>query len=316
LQGTVPKDYRGDRIKGILLVVARRDQSGPDTGIETDLLVDGAAIGLEGAGMPLVGFAEHRPDQPVEQVDCLVRQAGREIEGDGDQGCMPPTALVARDMLYRGAAGFAGELDKARLMHTMPARRIKADSADMVQSLDQTEHRDRLRRFRHLAQPGEPALVGFRPALRQPIQPMTLLGGEPFGQPALDLATRLIARLNAEPLERAERWNDDPAPPALFNHQPGEMRKPVVLGRVGQQPAGQIGGRKRPKGTELKLVLQFRSMTSAVLLRGDIAGGRFWKNIDLLGDKRDESRRRSFVGAQGTAGIPQVADISAWPRRL
>ena len=27
--------------------------------------VDGAAIGLEGAGMPRVGFAEHRPDQPI-----------------------------------------------------------------------------------------------------------------------------------------------------------------------------------------------------------------------------------------------------------
>jgi hypothetical protein len=80
----VPGDYRGDRVKGVLLVVARRDQSGTDTGVEMDLLVDGAAIGLEGAGMPLVGFTEHRPDQSVEQIDCLVRQAGGEIEGDGD----------------------------------------------------------------------------------------------------------------------------------------------------------------------------------------------------------------------------------------
>ena len=90
-------------------------------------------------------------------------------------------------------------------MHSMPARRIKAGCADMVQSLDQTEHRARLRRFRHLTQPGEPALVGFRPALRQRIQPTTLLGGEPIGQPALDLATRLIAGLDAEPLERVAR---------------------------------------------------------------------------------------------------------------
>jgi hypothetical protein len=94
---------------------------------------------------------------------------------------MPALALVARDMLHRGAARFAGELDKAGLMHTIPTPRIEADGADMVQSLDQTEHRDRLRRFRHLAQPGEPALVGFPPALRQPIQPMTLLSGEPIG---------------------------------------------------------------------------------------------------------------------------------------
>jgi hypothetical protein len=109
--------------------------------------------------MPLVGFAEHHPDQPVEQIDGLVRQASGKIEGDGDQDGMPTLALVARDMLHRGAACFAGELGKARLMHTMPTRRIKAGGADMVQSLDQTEHRHRLRRFRHLVQPGEPALV-------------------------------------------------------------------------------------------------------------------------------------------------------------
>ena len=109
----VPRDYRGDRVKGVLLVVAGRDQSGTDTGVETDLLVDGAAVGLEGAGMPLVGFAEHCPDQPVEQIDGLVRQAGGEIEGDGDQGGMPALALVACDMLDRGAARFAGELGKA-----------------------------------------------------------------------------------------------------------------------------------------------------------------------------------------------------------
>jgi hypothetical protein len=83
---------------------------------------------------------------------------------------MPALALVTRDMLHRGAARFADELGKAGLMHSMPARRIKAGCADMVQALDQTEHRDRLRRFRHLAQPGEPALVGFRSTLRQRIQ--------------------------------------------------------------------------------------------------------------------------------------------------
>jgi hypothetical protein len=72
-------------------------------------------------------------------------------------------------MLHRGAARFADELGKAGLMHSMPARRIKAGCADIVQALDQTEHRDRLRGFRHLAQPGEPTLVGFSPTLRVPV---------------------------------------------------------------------------------------------------------------------------------------------------
>jgi hypothetical protein len=39
----------------------------------------------------------------------------------------------------------------------------------------------------------------------------------------LNLAARLIAGLDAEPLERAGRWDDDPAPPALLHHQPGKM---------------------------------------------------------------------------------------------
>ena len=270
LEEAVPGDYRGDRVKSILLVVARRDQSGAEARVETHLLVDGAAIGLEGAGMPLVGFAEHRPDQPVEQINGLVRQAGGEIEGGGDQGGTPALALVARDMLHRGAAGFTDELGKADLMHKMPTRRIQTGRADMAQTLDQTEHRHGLRRFRHLAQPGEPALAGFRPARRQRIQPMTLLGGEPIGQPAVDLATCPMAGLDAEPLERAGRWDDNPAPSAFLHHQPGEMGKPIVLDRVRQQPAGQIGGRTRPEGTKPETVLQFGRVALPVPLRGEV----------------------------------------------
>jgi len=160
--------------------------------------------------------------------------------------------------------------ERVPLQWAMPTRRIKAGGANMVQALDQTEHCDRLRRFRHLAQPGEPALVGFRPTLRQRIQPTTLVGREPVGQPALDLATRLIPGLDAEPLERAGRWDDDPAPAALLHHQLGKMHKPVVLDRVRQQPAGQIRCRTRPEGTKPEAVLQFGHMALSVPLRGEI----------------------------------------------
>jgi len=44
------------------------------------------------------------------------------------------------------------------------ARRIKADRTHMFQAFDQSQHRDRLRRFRHLAQPGKPTLIGVLPA--------------------------------------------------------------------------------------------------------------------------------------------------------
>jgi hypothetical protein len=44
---------------------------------------------------------------------------------------MPALALVTRDMLHRGTLRFTDELGKAGVMHSMPARRIKTDYADM-----------------------------------------------------------------------------------------------------------------------------------------------------------------------------------------
>ena len=308
----VPRDHRGDRVKGVLLVVARGDQSGADAGVEADLLVDGAAIGLEGAGMPPLGLAEHRPDQPVEQIDGLVRQAGGEIEGDGDQGGMPALALVAGDMLHRGAAGLAGELSKAGLMHAMPARRIEADRADMLQTLDQAEHRSGLCRFRHLAQPGEPALAGFRPALRQRIQPTPLLGGQPIGQPALDLAARLIAQLDAEPLECAGRRDDDPALPAFLHHQPGQMSEPVVLDRMRQQPAGQT---RRPDACR-------RDETRdgpAIRPHGAVGSAPQRDNRRWPPEERRSARRRTRESGRGgrsprVSGRPGIAQVAKHQR--
>jgi hypothetical protein len=189
----------------------------------------------------------------------------------------------------------------------MPARWIKADGADMIQSLDHAEHRGWLRRFRYLAQPGEPALIGFRPALRQRIQPMTLRGREPIGQLAVDLATRPIAGLDAKPLEGAGRWDNDPAPPALLHHQPGEMGEPVVLDRVRQQPAGQIGSRTRPEGPKPETVLQFGRMAPSIPLRGEIVLDRLRKSVNLLGDKQQKRPRWLFARLQRTPRVAQIA---------
>src|SRR5262249_9136089 len=57
-----------------------------------------------------------------------------------------------------------------------------------------------------------------------------LADGEPIGQPALDLATRLIAGLDAEPLERAGRWDDDPAAPALLYKGGKWIEQPLPCG--------------------------------------------------------------------------------------
>ncbi len=171
----LPRDDRRDCVKRVLPGLACRDQGGADARIKANLLVDGAAVGLKGAGMPSLGLGEQRSDEPIEQIDGLIGQSGAEIESDRDQGCVAALPLVAGDMLGRCPPGLTGELRQARLMHTMPARGIDTDRPDMVQALDEAEHRGRLCRQGHLAQPDEPALPGLRTALCQRIELAPLL---------------------------------------------------------------------------------------------------------------------------------------------
>jgi hypothetical protein len=83
------------------------------------------------------------------------------------------------------------------------------------------------------------------------------------------LTSGLVAQFDAEAFERPGRRDDNPALPAFFHDQLGQMSQPVILNRVRQQPAGQFVGRALAKGAEPEPVLQFGSMTSAVLLRGE-----------------------------------------------
>ena len=111
-----------------------------------------------------------------------------------------------------------------------------------------------------------------------------------------------MAGLDAESLKRAGRWDDDAAPPALLHHQPGEMRKPVGLDRVRQQPAGQIGGRTRPKGPKLEAVLQLGRMAPSVPLRGEIVLDRLRKSVNLLCDEQEKRPRRPLARLSGRPG--------------
>jgi hypothetical protein len=86
-------------------------------------------------------------------------------------------------------------------MHAMSAGGIDTDRANMVQTLDQAQHRGRLCRFRYLAQPDEPALTACRAALRQSIEPAPLLGQQPGGQSTFDLSSRLMTQVDAEAFE-------------------------------------------------------------------------------------------------------------------
>jgi hypothetical protein len=200
---TVPRDDRGDRIKCVPFAVARRNQGGADPGIKTDFLVDGATVGLERVGVLPFGLAEHRPDQPVEQVDCLIGQAGGEVERDSDQSSVSARAFLSGQMLYRGAAGFTGKLDQACLVDAVGASGVDADRTDVNQTLDQAQHRKRLRRFRHLAEPRQPGLSALPVVLCERIQPMALSGRQSLRQSALHLSPRLVADADAEAFKYA-----------------------------------------------------------------------------------------------------------------
>ena len=172
--------------------------------------------------MPRLGLGEHRPDEPLEQIDYLIGQRWAQLEGDRDQGGMAALPFIAGDMLGRRSPGLAGKLGEAWLMHPMPARGVDANSPDMGQALDQAEHRGRLCRQRHLTQPAEAALAAFHSALRQRVQLAALLGEQPIGQPSLDLPPRTKAEINTETFEAPGSRNDDP-PPAAFCDGPGRL---------------------------------------------------------------------------------------------
>ena len=85
----LPRDDRGDRLERVLPALARRNQGGADARIETDLLVDGASVGLKGAGMPRLGLGEHGPDEPLEQIHRLIGQSGAQLDGPLAAGAPP-----------------------------------------------------------------------------------------------------------------------------------------------------------------------------------------------------------------------------------
>src|SRR3954453_11575901 len=168
---------------------------------------------------------------------------------------MAALPFVSGDMLSRRPAGLTGKLREAGLMDAMPAPAIETDRADMVQALDQAEHRSGLCRLRHLAQPHEPALAGFRSAQRQRIELAPLLVGQAEGQPPLDLPPRPKAEISAEAFEAPRRRNDDLPPAAFLHDQLGQIKEPIVLKSLWMKSVGEFGCGGFPKWAEPKPVL-------------------------------------------------------------
>ena len=152
---TVPRQHRRDRVEGVALGLARRNQGGADLRIQPDLLVNRARIVLESADVSALGLAEYRSHQPIEQIDGVISKVGNQVQDDRGQGGMPPLRFVPGYMLRGRAAGLARELGKASLMHMMRTRRVEADRAHVGEAFDQSEHRRRLGRFRSVTVGGD-----------------------------------------------------------------------------------------------------------------------------------------------------------------
>ena len=121
------------------------------------------------------------------------------------------------------------------------------------------------------------------------------------------LATRLVADIAAQAFKHDGEWRDDPALSAFLRDQTGQMREPIVFDGPRQQPCRQLGRRSRPEGTQPQPVLQLGGMASTVPLGGQEFVDCARKDLDLLGNKGKQRRRRTFTGAQRTTGMVQIA---------
>ena len=236
--------------------------------------------------MSCLSLGEHRADKPLEQVDRLIGHGGAEIEGNGGQGGVAALPFVSSEMLGRRPSSLPGELHKTALMHAMPARGVVADCPDMVQAFDEAEHRGRLCRLRHLPQPAEPALAGFRPALCQRIQPSPLVGRQAIGQSSLDLPPCPKAKTNTEAFQAPRCWDDNPAPAALLHGQLGQMEEAIVLDGMRMEGFGKFGRSMFPEGAELQPVRN-PPMGTVLMLSS---------SADHFSDLRGHSYERSYDG--------------------
>jgi hypothetical protein len=137
------------------------------------------SISLEGAGLAALGFAQHRANQAVEQIDGLISQAGGKIHADGDERRMPTLPLVTSDVLHRGTARLAGGCARRAWMNHMSMARLDTDRANMFEALGQAGHGGRFGGSRQLPRPTQPTLAAVFPTLNERIKPPPLIGRHP-----------------------------------------------------------------------------------------------------------------------------------------
>ena len=283
------------------------DQGGADARVETNLFIDGFCVTLEGAGVSSLGLAKHRADQAIKHIDGPISQTGGNVQTNGDQRGVSPAAFVASDMLGGGASGFARKLGEPRLMDQVATAWFDANLTDVFQTLDQTEHRGWVGGFWHLLQPGEPTQTGRFATLRERIKPASLFGGQAFGQPTMHFPTGYAAQFGAEALDGGRRGNNNSALPARLDGQRSQIGEPIIFDGLWRQATCQLSGGLFAEWTKPELALTLDGVTPAIPRCNEILVYRVRKNPDLFGDESEQRRRRPLAGAQGAAGIAQIA---------
>jgi hypothetical protein len=79
-----PGQHRIDGGEGIVTARLAGDQGLADPAVQADLFMDGASIPGKGPGVPLLRGSQQRADQPFEDVQRLISEAGGQVEDRGD----------------------------------------------------------------------------------------------------------------------------------------------------------------------------------------------------------------------------------------
>jgi hypothetical protein len=150
----VPGDHLADRGEGVGPGFPGVDQRVAELGQQAHLVVQGPGVVPEvGRGAPL-GPPEHPPDQPVEEADGLVGEAGDRVQHRHHQDGVAAERAERPEVLGGQAASLAGELPDPVGVDAVGRRGGDPHLPKMPELVDQARHGPMTGRAGRLAGPG------------------------------------------------------------------------------------------------------------------------------------------------------------------
>ena len=112
----------------------------------------------------------------------------------------------------------------------------------------------------------------------------------------MSFPTCTVPQINAHPFQHRPGRGNDTALAARVHGQLSQEGELVVLDCLRKQCAFQLVRGMLTKRPQTKLLLALRNVTLPVPLRRKVFVDRVRQDVDLLGDKCQQSRGRSFTG--------------------